>query len=935
MSWGEPSEASGSRRIPNNIPMPLTTLIGRAAETAEVARLLAEHRLVTLTGAGGCGKTRLALCVAAEVRGSFRDGVWFVDLGPIGQDAGVARAVAAVLGASLLPGQDPLDAVAAHAAASKLLIVLDNCEHVVEACCVVSDAIRRACPHVRILVTSREILGAEGEVAWRVPSLSLPPSTPSPTVQDVAGADAVRLFVDRATLARPNFVLTNETAREITAICRRLDGIPLAIELAAARVRVLSPAEILAGLDDRFRLLGSGNRAALGRHQTLTASVAWSYDLLTDDERAAFRRLSAFSGTFDLDTAEAAAAADGVESRAVLDLLSALVDKSLVIAEDRGASTRYRMLETLQAFGRERLANSAEMDGVYERVARHYLAQAVSVGNLDYGRLMVELENIRAAITWALDCEPQLALELSTAVALVVVQAGDVQSARRWLEQALAKDPGTDRRARARALAHLAYASFAVGDLIGIPAIAEEAVTIGREVKDDRTVARALNARGWALGSMFGVEAAEVDLREAIDLARRSGDTWCLIESLKSLGYVTVMHDDPAGGRIWLEEAVNTARSALRRVMEEEASLWLAWADLFLGNLRGARSRLERLVPAFQSRDAALLACLSLGYQALTLALMGEAENARARIRDVIARSRPGGKPLLWLLADALTFAVLIELAAGELTTSQTFADEASEVCGPGTPPVARTRLLVFRALTLIELGDLAGARAANDEALAVAEPSRMKWTIAFGRLNAARLAALEGQPDLAEDLAHESLVAAHEMQDQLRMPEALEFLARLDADAGHHAETTRLLGAAAALRDRSGYALFALDRPRLEDLSTAMRSVLGDAEFNRLLDEGKALDTDAAVSYARRGRGERRRPSSGWDALTPTELEVTRLVAQGLTNPQVAERLFVTRSTVKAHLGHVFAKLGVSTRAELAAVATRNAVSSDHNERP
>src|SRR5581483_5844026 len=400
--------------VPNNLPTQLTSFIGRSAEVAQVARTLQDNRLVTLTGSGGCGKTRLAVQAAAEMSATFPDGVWFADLSPVTDADGVATALVAALGAVTAPGQPPLDAAVARARSSSLLVVLDNCEHVIDACCSAVEALLRGCPDVRVLATSREVLGVGGEVSVRVPSLPLPPATDTGAIDALATSDAVRLFVDRALRARPNFTVTNETAGDVASICRRLDGIPLAIELAAARVRVLSPAQIAAGLDDRFRLLGGGARTALARQQTLAASVAWSHDLLSDDERAVFRRLSIFGGGFDLDAAEAVAAGGDVEGWQVLDVLSALVDKSLVLAEDEGPSTRYRMLETLRAFAVDRHVASGEVDDSYGRASDHYVARAEALGEAHLARLSPDLDTIRAVVTWAVASSPDRALKLAT-----------------------------------------------------------------------------------------------------------------------------------------------------------------------------------------------------------------------------------------------------------------------------------------------------------------------------------------------------------------------------------------------------------------------------------------------------------------------------------------------------------------------------------------
>src|SRR5215472_695271 len=337
--------------VAHNLPLQLTSFIGRAGEMHEVSMLLASTRLVTLTGAGGVGKTRLALQVAADVLPRFPAGVWVVDLAPLTDEAVVPVAVVRALGLPDEAGVSATGTVAGFIGAGRGLMVLDNCEHLLEACAVITEELLSACPGLVILATSREPVGVAGEAMWRVPSL--------PLVDE-----AVELFTDRAQRARPGFAITPENAEAVGEICRRLDGIPLAIELAAARLRAFSPAEIAAGLHDRFRLLTGGSRTAARRQQTLRASVDWSHALLTGPEQVLFRRLAVFAGGFDLEAARAIGVGDGLRPDDVLSLLGSLVEKSLVAAEESDGVTRYRQPETVRQYALERLTHSGEADRV-------------------------------------------------------------------------------------------------------------------------------------------------------------------------------------------------------------------------------------------------------------------------------------------------------------------------------------------------------------------------------------------------------------------------------------------------------------------------------------------------------------------------------------------------------------------------------------------
>src|SRR6516225_8299379 len=358
---------------PNNLPIQLTSFIGREREKAEVGRLLFISHLVTLTGSGGAGKTRLALQVAAEGLEEFPDGVWFVELAALSDPNLVLKAVASVLSGLEQPGPVMTETLADSLRGKSMLVVLDNCEHLVEVCAHLADALLRGCPNLRILATSREALGVTGETVWRVPSLSVPDPQHLPPLDGFKEYDAVRLFIDRAVASDPQFAVTISNAPAVAQVCHRLDGIPLALELAAARVRVLAVEQIATRLDDRFRLLTGGSRTAVLRQRTLRATMDWSFDLLSQEERALLRRLSVFAGGWSLEAAEAICSGNGVAASDILDLLTQLVDKSLVITETQSGEARYRLLETVRQYGWERLVESKEAAKIRTRHRNWYL----------------------------------------------------------------------------------------------------------------------------------------------------------------------------------------------------------------------------------------------------------------------------------------------------------------------------------------------------------------------------------------------------------------------------------------------------------------------------------------------------------------------------------------------------------------------------------
>ncbi|HLZ30278.1 MAG TPA: AAA family ATPase [Chloroflexota bacterium] len=342
--------------VRHNLPAFLTRVIGRERELADLQARLADARLLTLTGVGGCGKTRLALELARVVMDHYRDGVWLVELAPLGDAELVPHSVAAAVGVHETAGQPTIDALGTRLRTRRLLLVLDNCEHLLEACARLVDALLRTCPDVHVLTTSRETLGITGEIAWRVPSLAVPDLQRRPPVVELQRNPAVRLFTERAVAVQPHFVLSERNSAAVAEVCARLDGIPLALELAAARMAVLSVDQLATRLDQCFRLLTGGSRTALPRHQTLRAALDWSYELLTESERCLLNRLAVFAGGSSLEAAEAVCAGEAIEQQDVLDLLGRLVNKSLVVAlEDPDCGGRHRLLEPVRRYAHEQL----------------------------------------------------------------------------------------------------------------------------------------------------------------------------------------------------------------------------------------------------------------------------------------------------------------------------------------------------------------------------------------------------------------------------------------------------------------------------------------------------------------------------------------------------------------------------------------------------
>ncbi len=431
---------------PTNLPVQVTSFIGRAHEQAGVLALLERSPLVTLTGAGGAGKTRLLLQVAVAALETCPDGVWLVELASLADPALVAQAVAAVLGVREEPGRPLSATLAAYLQPKALLLLLDNCEHLVGACAEQCTGLLRTCPKLRILASSREGLAVAGETTYRVPSLSVPDLEHLPVPEQLAGYEAVQLFLERARARRPEFSLSAKNARAVALICARLDGMPLAIELAAARVSVLPVEGIAARLDDRFRLLTGGPRSALPRQQTLRATLDWSHDLLSDRERLLLRWLSVFAGGWTLEQAEEVCAGQGIEAWEVLDVLGSLVNKSLILPEERDGEAHYWLLETIREYALERLAMSGEQVEFRRRHAGYYLRLAEAAEPELHGpqqgrwlnQLEIEHDNLRAALAWSLGGgAPESGLRLAAALCDFWLRLGHLSEGRTWIEQAL------------------------------------------------------------------------------------------------------------------------------------------------------------------------------------------------------------------------------------------------------------------------------------------------------------------------------------------------------------------------------------------------------------------------------------------------------------------------------------------------------------------
>jgi len=630
---GSKGESSDQPR--QNLPLQLTTFVGRREQLVEVERLLATKRFVTLTAVGGAGKTRLALEVAGRVQDSYRDGTWFVDLTPVKDGHLVSRAFGSAMGVHERPRQLMAETLIQHLSGQQLLLVVDSCEHVIDDCAELLETIHRHCSGVALLATSREPLRVSGETAWRVPLLGIPDAAASIDLEELSACEAVVLFLDRARLAAPTFEMSTENASAVAELCRKLDGMPLAIELAAARAGLMSPDQMLERLQDRFGLLTGGSRTSPSRHRTLQSALDWSHDLLSDRERTLFRRLSVFAGGFSLEAVEAVCSGDNLDVGAITSLLGSLVDKSLAIAAtEPSAAIRFRMLETLQQYGHERLVETKEADELDRRHLDFYMSLAEHAWpNLNgpdqqawHRRLAGDIGNLRAALDWSCRRQPEVHLRLATALTDFWYVHGLIQEADDWLGGALAGYAVRD-RLRARALRDGAQISYWRDDILSHSVRAHECLDIYRELGDQKGITSALvhvghaaewegdleKAHGYFDGCLasIGTEDAEANasirrhlgrlamkeghfeqaqtyLEESLAGHMHSGDQRSINWTLGYLGLNAIESGDLDAAPIYLERALIIARDNDFTI--PTATTLLYWAALAAAQSRPVRA---------------------------------------------------------------------------------------------------------------------------------------------------------------------------------------------------------------------------------------------------------------------------------------------------------------------------------------------------------
>jgi non-specific serine/threonine protein kinase len=818
----------------------------------------------TLTGPAGCGKTRLALQLASGLLEDYTNGVVWVGFEALADPGLVPQALASALGVRERQGHPITETVVDYLRSKTIYLVLDNCEHVLSACARLADSLLRHCPTVKVLATSREGLGIVGERLYPVPPLSAPDPTRLPPLDRLARYDAVELFIDRAVAIVPTFALTDQNARAVAQICHRLDGIPLALELAAARVKVLGAEDISAKLDDRFRLLTGGSLTAVPRHQTLRAAMDWSYDLLQPNEQVVLRRLSVFAGGCTIEAAEAVCAEDGIESSEVLDLLTRLIDKSLVLAEERDGVVRYRLLETIRQYGLDRLLDSGAAETVRRRHCGVFLAMAASaaehIGGPDQAawldRLEREHDNLRAALRWSLENEDgQSELRLIKALNNLWYVRGYWSESLQWLELILARTAGMPSSLRGWALNWAGQTARRLGSTPQAKALHEEAVATYRTLGEKSGLADALMHLGVLEYRQSAYGRAATLLEESLSLAREVNDTENVAFSLYLCGIVA--------------------------------------------RLRGDYERAEALC-------------------AQSVALSEE-----PGFRQVTSRL-PG------LAFDGLG---LVALCQGDYDRAKSLCEKALALHKQHEFRVGTIASLNSLALVACVRGDCERATAWSDESLSLSRQAGDKGAVARSLNTLGRVAFCRSDHKTSASLHAESLAIFLGLGEKLGIAQSLERLGGADPAAPERA--VRLFAAADTLRASIGAVMPPYDRSDYDAALTSARAALAEKAFAIAWADGRAMTTERAVDYALTFKdafallghdGMRKlRIKKRGDLLSPREREVAALVAQGLSNREIATRLTISERTAEAHVQHILTKLGAASRSQIATWAVQH----------
>jgi predicted ATPase/DNA-binding CsgD family transcriptional regulator len=796
-----------------NLPVKLTSFIGRERELIEIERLLSTSRLVTLTGAGGCGKTRLALRVGRDLTSHFEEGVWWIELAVLDDPTVIPQAMLQTLGFPESPHRTPINLITDYFQSKRCLLILDDCEHMIDACARFVSHLLQTCPQLHIIVTSRETLNIDGEVAWIVPSLQSPTLQSPATISDLGQYDAVQLFIARASTSAPDFTLTKQNADAVIRICQSLDGMPLAIELAATRIKVLQVEQIAERLDNALRLLTQGKRTGSSRHQTLRATMDWSYNLLSETEKKLFRRLAVFVGGFTLEAAEGICAGERLHSEDVLELIASLFSKSLLVLAEQNTksqdpvegSLRYRFLELVRQYAHEKLVEVSEEAWIRNRHLSYfhdwtqttetklYMAeQLIQLASLDR-----DLDNIRAALQRALSIQPAMALRIVAALTLFWNVRGYTTEGRRWGEQALKQtenDPTSQvMAARARAMSMIAFLTMTQGDNQTAGDLIAQAIPVLRAQNDELGFARALSIQSVAFSFLGQSSNARETAEESFKIGSQLGDHFTLTIGLS-------------------------------------------------------------------------------------------------------------------IMAAAM-------FRAGEVTTAQRFMQEALANSWHLDSPVPLSLSLWTAGMAAVSQGNLKVARESMEKSLTHIRQVGDKHRINMIASDLAHILRRMGNVREAEKLYVEAIHGWRDYDQPGGIARCLECLAFIAVGEKRDEQAARWLGAAERIRSASHTAMILPEQEEYQNAVAILRGRMNPNEFRSSWSEAQVLPLQRVIAEVEQLLAPPQVKIQDPGALTPRELDVLGLLAQGLSDAQIAEKLVVSRRTVTTHLTTIYGKFGVKSR--------------------
>ncbi|MFT5637288.1 MAG: putative ATPase/DNA-binding CsgD family transcriptional regulator [Paracoccaceae bacterium] len=899
-----------------NLPLDLSPLLGREADLSDVRATLREHRLVTLAGPGGAGKTRLAKKVARSVLEHFEHGVWFIDLVGVFEPAGVAGAVSRLLDVQEELGIPLADTLANHLMDQEVLLVLDNCEQVLDGCADFVKVLLTSAPNTKILTTSREPLHVGGEYIRKVPPLSQ--------------KDGVKLFCERALQVSPDFMIDKSMEGTITEIVKRLDALPLAIELAAARLPIMNPSQILSGLDERFALLTGGTRDAMTHHKSLGASVAWSYDLMAPSEQQLAKQLCVLQG-FTLAAARSIGN-DGISSADdVLDLLQRLVDMSMLQVDRTHKTPRYRFLESVRLFLLQKLNEARELDAARARHLSHFVDFAETrAPRLVFGegpeflsQIQTEFDNLETALTYADTLgDPGMLLRLLTALSAYYELRGQFQHGIRWFDRAMAKEPSPD-VLLARALWAASHVCAYGGRMDLVFPNVQNALELAQELGDPWTEARALEIIGFAQSVSQPIIARETMLK-CIAIGHQAGDDWAESHGIKMMTAVCLFSHDSVAAKLAISDLVACSEQFDSRYL-------LAWAKAltgYFGRDSGDFEAAERaLVISLENSnfvgDPATSGFAKAWYAALK-ADQGQVDVAREELQNLMETATRSGAFLA--VAEAMFLLGSIEVAAGNPKDALDLIGGHVEELRNAGIPIWSEQLALVSAAANVALGQFTKAEKILNEAAKQAVSLNNPLINGLSYFIRGRLALARNDTGEAEAQLHEALsiqIAAGLKPGQLR---TLEFIAEILFEKEKFEDAVRVLAVVDRERRVMPLVRGAGEVADYQALVEKLSQAIGKSEFEDIGSSMENASLDEAIELISRMRGKRARPLMGWPSLTPTERRVVTLATEGLSNPEIAARMFIARGTVKIHLSHIFEKLDVKSRTQLATKAVAEA---------